>query len=113
MEEITRRIQERPETGCSTSTAKEFACVPFQGSVSVSAEIDVTLNGHRVSVETRDTLRDLFSETNHEACGRNLRSLRVEREFLKRLMPVDFDSSDRSILDLVLVGGDRISCSGG
>ena len=113
LEEIARTIRARPDIGCAAATEKEITCVPFEGPVSVSAEIEVSLNGSRFFLEPRDTIRDLLSQTDNTPCRSNPRSLRIEREFLKKLTPVDFDSVGDSILDLVLVGGDRITCSGG
>ncbi len=113
LEEITRTIQTRPESGCSASAEKDVDCTLFQGSVSVSAEIEVTVNGGRVFVGPEETLRDLLSQMNRTACQRDLRSLRIEREFLNKLTPLKFDSASDSILDLILLGGDRVSCAGG
>ncbi len=113
LEEVTRTIQTRPESGCSASAEKEIDCTLFQGSVSVSGEIGVTVNGSRVFVGPEETLRDLLSQMNRTACQRDLRSLRIEREFLNKLTPVKFDSASDSILDLILLGGDRVSCAGG
>ena len=112
MKEITDTIHTQPEVGCSASTGKDIDCIPFQGAVSLSAEIEVYVQGIPVFVQPGETVRGLISQSNGIACQSDLRLLRIEREFFNKLTPVDFDSSGDSILDLVLVGGDHISCSG-
>ena len=72
-------------------------------------EIEVTINGAHSLLGFETTLRNALPEMRPPGCRNDLR---IKREFLGKPTEVNFDSTNGSILDLVLVGGDRISCSG-
>ncbi len=111
LEAITREFQTRAERGCPSGAEGEVECTLFQGSVTVSAELRVTINKRPVFVGPGTTLRSLLLQAKQRGCENNIRSLRIEREFLNRPIQVEFDSVGASIFDLVVVDGDRISCT--
>ena len=111
MEEITRALQAHPQSGCATDSNGDASCKPFIGSVTVSAELKVTVNGKEVFVGPQVTLRGVLAAADVARCEDKLKALRIEREFLGRPVKIVFDPTANSILNLVVIGNDRIFCS--
>ncbi|MGH9377633.1 MAG: hypothetical protein ACRD1I_02425 [Terriglobia bacterium] len=111
MEEITQALQEHPQSGCAMDLIKNASCKPFIGSVTVSAELKVTVNGKEVFIGPQATLQGALAAAGAARCEDNLKALRVERKFLGRPAKLVFDPPVNSILNLIVVGNDRIFCS--
>lgn len=107
MQEIEAALQARPQGGCPDGPNSQLRCITFQGSVSVSVQLPVTVNGRRVFVGLDDTVQRLFDESGHRC---QFRFLKIQRQFLNHLVPVDFDGAGEPALDLPLAGEDDINC---
>lgn len=106
---VTAAFQARHGLGCSdlTQTASVI-CVEFDGEVTVSPEVRVLVNGQTRYLTWGSTIRRLLSEQNDDAAAR-LKTLRVERLFDSQYSAIRFAPGDEGILELALVGGDRVS----
>ncbi|MGD0227250.1 MAG: hypothetical protein ABSF71_33410 [Terriglobia bacterium] len=107
MEEIAESLKEHPDTGCPQGPEQQVNCMIFRGPVTASVELQVSVNGQQVFAGLERDVRSLFDEP-ARPCA--LRSLRVERRYLNKYVPVEFSIADDSVLGLMLVGGDRIVC---
>ena len=107
MEELAKSRKVHPEAGCPQGPEGEGSCMIFQGPVTVSVELQVTVNGQQVFAGLERDVRSLFDER-ARPCA--LGSLRIERRYLNKYVPVEFSFADDSALGLMLVGGDRIVC---
>lgn len=108
MTQVEEALRAHPEIGCSQQPDQEVACVMFRGSVTVSAELGVTVNGQRDFVGLEAGVQSLFDPPRSQCA---LGSLRVERQFLDGRAPIEFGATRDSALDLMLVGGDRVACA--
>lgn len=111
MEEIARELRAHPQNGCPARTGKDAACKPYFGMVTVVAELGVKMNGTKVFVAPGDNVRAALEKTGNASCVKDIRALRIEREFLGHPVRVKFDPKTESALHLDLVANDRISCS--
>jgi len=107
MQEVEAALQARPQGGCPDGPNPQLRCITFRGSVSVSVQLPVTVNGRRVFVGLDDTVQRLFDESGHRC---QVPFLKMQRRFLNHLVAVDFDGAGESALDLPLAGGDRVTC---
>ncbi len=108
MEEIAKLLKEHPDAGCPQEPLQLAKCMIFRGQVTASVELQVSVNGQQVFAGPERSVQSLFDEP-ARPCA--LRSLRIERRYLNKYVPVEFSSADDSALGLMLVGGDRIVCS--
>jgi hypothetical protein len=87
---------------CASPNHDDVQCLEFRGFVTVSVQIPIELNGQPKFVdwgtEVKNVVPIKFSE-----------SLKIQRQFANSYFDVTFERSDPSILDLALVGGDRLS----
>lgn len=112
LEEITNTIRANPKLGCREISAHHEAdCISFDGPVSVSAEIQVVLNGKPTYVAVGSSIRGLFGKEPVEKIAENLRTLHIQRLFENSYADLRFRPED-DILSLILVGGDRVSWTG-
>lgn len=81
-------------------------CIEVPHNVALANVPVVRVNGVAMAVEGRGTVRDVLGLADVAQAGRILASLHVERLYLGRLTPVEFNRADASILDLPLVGGE-------
>lgn len=107
MAEIAASLQAHPDTGCPQGPYQQVDCMMFRGSVTVSAELQVTANGKPVFVGLEEGVQSLFDQPK-PPCSPG--SFRIERPFLSKLAPIEFGGPDGS--SLMLVAGDRLACSG-
>lgn len=108
MEEIAKSLKEHPEAGCPQTPGGGANCMIFPGQVTASVELQVSVNGQQVFAGVERSVQSLFDESGHPCA---VSSLRIERKYLNKFVPVQFSSADDSALGLMLVGGDRIVCS--
>jgi len=108
MAQVEGALRAHPEVGCPRDTNQQVDCVIFRGSVTVSTELEVAVNGHRGFVGLEDGVQSLFDPPRSQCAPE---SLRIERQFLDRYAPIEFGAECAAGLDLTLVGGDRVACS--
>ena len=87
---------------CSTSTHEDVQCLEFRGFVTVSVQIPVELNEKPQFVDWGTKVKSLVP-------AKAQKHLKIQRQFQNSYFPIQFDRADPSILDLTLVGADRLS----
>ena len=106
---VTKLFQARHGLGCADLTqANNVICVEFDGEVTVSPEVQVVVNGQIKYLIWGSTIRRLFAE---QQVGQLTipKTLHIERLFDTQYSEIHFPPDDDAILDLTLVGGDRVS----
>jgi hypothetical protein len=99
----TTQIQESAGDSCRAVTDPKVDCIIFPADFGVNAALRVTVNGTEKYVYVGATLGAVL-ETNSIP-----KTLRVERFFRGRLIPISFDQGTPDIGSLVLMPGDQIS----
>lgn len=87
---------------CASSTHEGIQCLEFRGFITVSVQIPVELNGKPQFV-------DWGTKLSWVTPAKARKSLNIQRQFANSYFPIQFDRSNEAILDLALVGGDRLS----
>jgi hypothetical protein len=87
---------------CSSSTHDDIQCLEFRGFVTVSVQIQIELNGKPKFVDWSTTVKAVVPP-------KSLKSLKIQRRFGNSYYDVTFNRSDKNILDLTLVGADRLT----
>jgi hypothetical protein len=98
-------ILEADPSQCS-ALAASGDCIEVPHDVSLADLPVVKVNGVAMAVEGRGTVRDVLGSAGVTQPGSVVASLYVERLYLGRLTPVEFNRADASILDLPLFGGE-------
>ena len=103
LDDLERELRAHPEDGCKRKPeATEEYCFEFNGFVTVSAQIQVELNGKSQFVDWGTKLSSVLPKNAYK-------SLRIQRLYLGSYYDVRFHSSNSGILSLALVGGDRLT----
>ncbi len=111
MEKITAALRRRTASICpQDSPADPVDCQLFQGAVTVTADVGVTVNGKLVFGTPGLTVGDALSADHLVECRENPGKVRVERRYLLGYAPVTSGADRASILKLRVFAGDRIAC---
>ena len=102
MQAMERQISSNPAVGCEELDAS--ACLSFEGDVSVSAEVLVTINGKRTWVDWGNSIASLLRKLKAEQAT----EIRLRRMFQGKLVPVDAPSPDM-LTSTALVAGDELN----
>jgi hypothetical protein len=106
LDAVETKLRANPEQGCEEAAAgSAISCFEFQGLVTVSAEISVSVNGKLDFLEWGAKVRNVLPDST------SLQSLRIQRKFNDGYADLIFDPKRDDILSLVLVGGDRLTTS--
>lgn len=107
---VTSQFQTHHGLGCADLVqGTDVLCVEFDGEVTVSPQVQVMVNGQTRFVSWGSNIKRLFSEQSAEQIAAAMKTLRVERLFDLHYSEIQFARDDEGILDLALVGGDRVS----
>ena len=107
---VTKQFQARHGLGCADLTqGPDTLCVEFDGEVTVSPQVQVMVNGQTRFVSWGSNLKAVMGEQSAEQIAAAMKTLRVERLFDSRFSEIQFPRDDGGILELTLVGGDRVS----
>ena len=87
---------------CAASTREDVDCLEFRGFVTVSVQIQVELNGKSQFV-------DWSTDVGRVVPHNSLKSLNIQRRFDNSYFPIQFNRANEDILNLTLVGGDRLA----
>jgi hypothetical protein len=102
LDELEREIRVHLFKGCeSDSKPKGENCLGFKGFVTVSAQVQVQLNGSFQFVDWGTKVKTVLPKN-------AVKSLKIQRQFMGSYYDVRFNSSNSDILQLALVGGDRL-----
>jgi hypothetical protein len=104
LEAVETKLRANPEQDCEEAAAgSTISCFEFQGFVTVSAEVSVSVNGKMDFLEWGADVRNVLPDSS------SLQSLRMQRKFNGGYADLIFDPKRDDILSLVLVGGDRLT----
>jgi len=102
LDQVEETMRADANASCASATHDDIQCLEFRGFVTVTVQIPIELNGQPKfvdwSTEVKDVVPSKFSA-----------SLKIQRQFANSYYPVQFKPDDPDILDLTLVGGDRLS----
>ena len=102
LQEMERKIVANPAVGCEE--LDPAACVSFDGDVTVSAEVLVTVNGGAMWAEWGASVASLLRKLKAEQAT----DLRLRRAFHGHLVPFDANSADQ-LKRTALVAGDELN----
>jgi hypothetical protein len=74
----------------------------FRGFATVSVQIPVDLNNQPKFVDWGTSVKYVVPE-------KSQKSLKIQRQFAGTYFPIIFNRTDKSIQDLALIGGDRLT----
>lgn len=106
---ILQTIVKNPEILCTQIASPDTACATFQGMVSASAEIDVTVNGKEKYFPIGTQLGRVVDSLPSPDRSAAWQTLRLRRLFRGKLYDVEFHRRDPELARLALFAGDRIS----
>jgi hypothetical protein len=107
LDELEQELRDRPEEGCKAAELqKRENCFDFQGFVTITAQINIELNGKLAFVDWGTKLRTVVPED-------YLKNLRIQRKFMNTYYDVSFDPAKSDILSLALIGGDHLAWTQG
>jgi hypothetical protein len=104
LDELEREIRAHLAKGCETHAQASGNCLEFKGFVTVSAQVRVQLNGKFQFLDWGTKVRSVLPKN-------ALKSLRIQRRFMDSYYDVRFNPSNSDVLQLALVGGDRLTWS--
>lgn len=113
MDEITQMLDAHPRSGCPRRGIgdADADCEPFFGSVTVSAELRIKVNGKKLFVAPGMDVQRVLAEAGESLCEKNPRALRIERDFLGYPVKILFNPAADSIMRLAVAANDQIFCS--
>jgi len=104
MQSLDRQIAANPAVGCDE--LKGAACVSFEGDVTVSSEIRVTINGAPAYLDWGTSVRSAMRKFQAEKAT----GIKLRRAFHGKLLPVVADPKvEGSLENTALVAGDELS----
>ena len=102
LDQFEQTMRANAGASCAASAREDVECLDFRGFVTVGVQIQVELNGKSQFIDWSTDVRRVVPPN-------SLKSLKIQRQFANSYFPIQFNPTDDSILDLTLVGGDRLS----
>jgi hypothetical protein len=102
LDQVEETMRADANASCASATHDDIQCLEFRGFVTVTVQIPIELNGQPKFVDWSTEVKDVVP-------SKFPASLKVQRQFANSYYPVRFNPGDPDILDLTLVGGDRLS----
>jgi hypothetical protein len=107
LNDLEEKVQSEPEFPCKAIEVKTGSlCMRFEGSVTVSPQISVIVNGQARFVVWGIKLKNVLPQHSQT---KELRSLRIRRRFMNQYYDIYFDRRDPSILSLCVLEGDDLT----
>jgi hypothetical protein len=107
LDELEQQLRTNSEEGCKIiMLSSAESCFEFKGFVTVTAQINVELNGQTVFIDWGTKLSRVLPKE-------SLNSLRIQRLFMDTYYDVSFDPLKPEVLSLALIGGDRLTWTKG
>ena len=107
LDELEQELREHSEEGCEAAALQKAEnCFDFKGFVTLTAQINIEVNGKLIFVDWGTKLRSAVPEN-------SVKHLRIQRQFLNAYYDVRFDPANSDVLSLALVGGDRLTWTKG
>jgi hypothetical protein len=102
LDSFEQSMRADPNASCTSSNHDAIDCFEFRGFVTVSIQIPIELNGTLKFV-------DWGTKVDGVVPPKARKSFNVQRRFAGTYYDLKFDRADHTILDLTLVGGDRLT----
>jgi hypothetical protein len=102
LDQVEETVRADANASCASATHDDIQCLEFRGFVTVTVQIPIELNGQPKFVDWSTEVKDVVP-------SKFPASLKIQRQFANSYYPVQFKPDDPDILDLTLVGGDRLS----
>jgi hypothetical protein len=102
LDQFEQAMRADPDASCSSSTHDNIQCLEFRGFVTVSVQIQIELNGKPKFIDWSTTVKAVVPP-------KSLKSLNIQRRFGNSYYDLTFNRTDKTILDLTLVGADRLT----
>jgi hypothetical protein len=102
LDQVEETMRADANASCASATHDDIQCLEFRGFVTVTVQIPIELNGQPKFVDWSTEVKDVVP-------SKFPASLKVQRQFANSYYPVRLNPGDPDILDLTLVGGDRLS----
>jgi hypothetical protein len=107
LDEATTQRESSSVDSCESVTVSGVTCLTIPPGFGVAPELRVRVNGKDVYVIVGGALEDAIGSSAYE--NDILKTLQVRRLYQGHLIPIQFDSSSRDILRLVLIPGDDLT----
>jgi hypothetical protein len=105
LDSLEEQVRGNGDRGCaSIALAQKENCVEFEGFVTLSAQINISINGQLTFVDWGAKVKTVLPMNGP-------RNLRIERQFMGTYYDVRFDPKNSAVLSLELIGGDRLTWS--
>ncbi len=103
LDDLEQELRDRPEEGCKAARFQPGEnCLDFPGFVTLTAQINIEVNGKLTFVDWGTRLATVVPEN-------SLKNLHIQRRFMNAYYDVRFDPANADVLSLALIGGDRIT----
>jgi hypothetical protein len=102
LDSFEQTMRADPNASCSSSAHDDVACFEFRGFVTVSIQIPIDLNGKPQFVDWATKVKGVVPT-------KSRKSLKIQRRFADSYYDLKFNRADDAILDLTLVGADRLT----
>ena len=111
LNEATRIMVSDPKATCADLDPSQVDCVNFQGVVTVSAMLNVVVNGHTTYIPLGSRAWYVFPHSLNSLQSDIVKTLRIRRRFEGRYIDVQFARNEQDVGQILLFGGDEISWS--
>ncbi len=107
--QATAAIAKDPEIPCEQLSSSGIECASLDGTVSMSVDMDVVVNGKMNYFPIGSTGESVLeSIPKHELAGA-LKTLRIQRLFRGKYAELEFNHNSRALSQITLFAGDRLS----
>jgi hypothetical protein len=104
---LETKVKPDPDSACKKiGVTPDSLCIRFEGSVTVSPQISVTVNGKARFVDWGIKLKNVLPD---RLQTKELKGLRIRRTFMNQPYDIIFDRHDPNILSLCLLEGDDLT----
>lgn len=111
LDAVTRAIESDPNISCQPLLRHGVTCAMFNGVVTVSPMLQVYINGRRTYVPIGSKLSSILPHGSALQQATLIRTLRIDRSFQGKPVPMGFPPDLEAISQLLLFGGDKVSWS--
>ncbi|MBV9887621.1 MAG: hypothetical protein JO119_13835 [Acidobacteria bacterium] len=101
LDQFEQSMRADARASCSPTTGEDIECMEFRGFVTVSIQIPIELNGKSQFVDWATKVKGVIP-------AKAAKTLKIQRRFANSYFDIQFDRDNDAILDLALVGGDRL-----
>ncbi len=104
----TKAFETSPEAYCA-APAQGTACIAVPKDTVIGPELRIRAQGRDEFVPVAGNVADLLRSLNVRDPVSVLPTLQIQREFEGRLLPVNFDRTNRAVLGFVFLGGEQVT----